>query len=409
MKASTLFALLLMTGCDPQEVPVRSGALASGDGAVATSSTPPKASRRTAPAKRTIGEARRAFEDVRKLIATRYVDRGVSEDALYSGALEGMLSRLIQLQNTQVNRLLDPWEIAELKLGVSGRFSGVGVVIKLVEGVCIVIDTLPGTPGASAGLKKGDRLLAVDGVDLARKTLNQIVPLIRGKSGTEVRLVVQRGRDEWEKTIRRGAIVVPAISSKISAPGVATLKIGQLNRQAVSQLDAELQRLRRANPPVRRLVLDLRACPGGLLESSVAVASRFLPRGAVVTTIERRKGDHIEREAQRAGFASPVEWPMVVLVDRDTLSGGEIIAAALAENSRAKVVGERTAGKGTIEDIFPLRGGWGVKLSVGRFFTPRGRALLDAGVRPDFEVTRGKGDDDPQLRAALGLLALTVK
>ena len=360
-----------------------------------------------------VPRAQQTFDEVMKLIRQKYVDAGISDEQLYSGAIEGMLGRLIQTRGQKVNALLDPDSLKEMELGLAGTLSGVGVVIKIIEEVVFVMQVLPYGPGARAGLLPGDRILAVDGKRLRGMSLLQIVKLIRGPTGSKVQLFMQRDTREWTQPVERGRLVIEAVTGKLLSDHVGLLRITTFNRNTIQQLDAQMARLTAAG--VRKLVLDLRACPGGLLEVSLQAAERFLPPGKAIVTVKQRSG---AREIKRASLANPGDTlPLVVLVSSSTASGAEIVAATLADHGRATLVGQPTLGKGTVETILRLRNGWALKLSVARFYSPAGHSLQGRGLKPAFQISGGQQgakrylvahdldpDQDPQIKAALRLL-----
>ena len=411
---------LVTTGCDPagdapataaRQGPVASPSAAQ-DGAAITRprrklGAAPKAPPRVVP------RARQTFEQVMRLIDDKYVEAGLSRDELWSGAIDGMLQRLIQAKGRQVNTLLSPDQLREMKVGLAGSLSGVGVVIKVVEQMVLVMQLLPGSPATRAGLKPGDRILAVDGTELRGLSLTQIVKLIRGPTGSTVKLYVQRQTREWTLPVVRGKLTVQGVTNRLLGHGVALVRVTSFNRQTVSQLDTQLAALSARG--ARRVVLDLRACPGGLLEVAIQVADRFLAPGAAIVSMRGRAG---AAKIRRAKGDHPWDrWPVVVLTSSSTASGAEIVAAALADNGRATLVGQPTLGKGTVETVVSLNNGWALKLSTARFFAPKGRSLQGQGLKPHFLISgpddaarsylpcaRMDPDQDPQIQAALRLL-----
>jgi carboxyl-terminal processing protease len=373
-----------------------------------TAATPPEA----APAPRPIApDARRSFERMVELVEEHYVDGPLSEDELWTGAMEGVMARLIQLEGAQINALLSPAELGHLLAGTKGSIVGVGIMIELVHDVLMVKATVPGGPAERAGLRAGDRILAIDGRPLAGVPLTETVELIRGAAGTRVELFVQRGAGEWTVPIDRGVVEVPSVEGRSLADGVGYLRIDAFTDGTVAELDRTLDAL--AADTVRGLVIDLRRNPGGLLEPALETAERFLAPGRRIVTIRGRAAEthHDARRGDRFD-----EVPLVLLVGPETASGAEILAAALHEHGRAALVGEPTRGKGTVEAIHDLSGGWGLKLSASRFFSPDGSSRQGRGVEPDFRIASPpealdamladvSPQGDPALRAALELLA----
>ena len=362
--------------------------------------------------------AKKAFQEVMKLIRHKYVDADLTEDQLWSGAIEGMLGRLVQTKGRKVNAMLDPDSLKEMELGLEGTLSGVGVVIKIIEDVVFVMQPLPHGPGARAGLRAGDRILAVDGKKLRGLSLLQIVKLIRGPTGSKVNLFIQRDTREWIQPVVRGKLTIEAVTSKLLPRGIGLIRVTTFNRNTLKQLDASLARLGARG--ARKVVLDLRACPGGLLDVSIQVADRFLAAGKTIVSVKHRDGT---REIKKATSADPGDaMAVVVLTSGQTASGAEIVAAALADNGRATLVGQPTLGKGTVETILRLDNGWALKLSTARFYSPNGRSLQGRGLSPDFHITDDAGGArryvtadtiephrDPQVQAAVRLLELGGK
>lgn len=356
-------------------------------------------------------DARESFEEMVELLEAHYVDGALSEDELWTGAIEGVMNRLIQHEHKSINSLLSPDELRELMSGTAGSVVGVGVMIEQVADVLLVKGVIPGGPAADSGLQAGDRILAVDGERLAGKPLVESVHLIRGEAGTDVELFVQRDTEEWTVTIERGVVKVSSVESIMLGDEVGYLRVNSFAKHTTEDVDAHLESLGEAG--MRSLILDLRHNPGGLLETALTTADRFLPAGQRIVTVRGRKGE----EHTDASETHPWEsLPMVVLVGPKTASGAEILAAALDENDRAAVVGEPTFGKGTVEAIHELGNGWALKLSTARFFSPDGEPRQGNGVMPDFVVSGSDGaatveldaidvDADPQLRAAIELLS----
>lgn len=425
---------VLVAGCHDSGAPApattRTAAPAAtqngGDGAAATrtpaSRAPAGKKRRLggawSSARRDVPKARQTFQEVMKLIQQKYVDADIPQDQLWSGAIEGMLGRLVQAKGRKVNAMLDPDSLKEMELGLKGTLSGVGVVIKIIEEVVFVMQVLPRGPGAKAGLRAGDRILAVDDRKLRGLSLLEIVKLIRGPTGSKVNLFIQRDTREWTQPVVRGKLTIEAVTSKLLPGGVALIRITTFNRNMVSQLDASLARLTARG--ARKVILDLRACPGGLLDVSIQAADRFLAVGKTIISIKHRDG---AREVKKATRVDPGDaLPVVVLTSSQTASGAEIMAAALADNGRATLVGEPTLGKGTAETILRLENGWALKLSTARFYSPKGRSLQGTGLVPDFRIAdeaRGarryvtaqslEPGKDPQVQAAVSLLRLGSK
>jgi carboxyl-terminal processing protease len=358
--------------------------------------------------------ARAAFDEIKGLIGEKYVDTAPSDDEIWTGAIEGVLGRLIQTKGIKVNTLLEPDSLKELESGMSGQFVGVGIVIKVFEGVILVRHTIPNSP-ASKVLKPGDRILAVDGKSLKGMEFHQIVGMIRGQEGTTVDLTVQREEKDWVEPITRRSMSVDSVFAYMLPDKVGYMRISAFNHNTPEQID---QAMKAKLAGAQTLVLDLRCSPGGLFDEALLAADKFLPPGAAIVKLKGRSGKDEIRKASKRDVGD--QLPMVVLVDHDTASSAEILAAALADNDRARLVGETTLGKGTVESLMKLSNGWGVKLSIARFESPKGRSWQGKGLEPDLPIVNPKGaeDDedagysapnletDTQLRSAITLLKL---
>lgn len=356
--------------------------------------------------------AKDAFAEISDLIDAHYVDGPLSEDALWTAAIDGVLSHLIQHGDHPINTLMSPEDVAELKIGTSGQLVGIGVMIESVADVVVVRGTLPGGPAEKAGLQAGDRILGVDGKRLKDTSLREVVDLIRGEEGSTIDVFVQRDTEEWTASLTRGTIAVRNVETTMLDDDLGYVRIRGFAENTTAEFDDAMQAL--SDEGMKRMVLDLRGCPGGLLESALEITDRLLPAGKRVVSMKKRDGEleHFETESD-----DPWEsLPMVVLTGPHTASGAEILAEAVSHHDRARVVGEPTFGKGTVESVHELSDGWAVKLSVSRFLGPDGEPNLGVGVRPDVQVPSGEPDKklapmteldpetDHQLSAAIELL-----
>ncbi len=336
---------------------------------------PREESRRVAPS------AKKTFAEVTALIRTHYVDGALTEDELWTAATEGVLARLIQREHYRVNKLLSPEELDRLLEGTRGHIVGIGVAIEEVAGTLVVRELIPGGPAAGSGLEPGDRILGVDGQRLRGMSLRDAVTLIRGEAGSAAELFVQRDTEEWTLSIPRGQVAVPSVASRSLETGIGYLRLSGFTKSTSEEVGKHLEALGDAG--MERLVLDLRACPGGLLDSALDVAEFFLEPGKSIVSIRGVDGSD-DRTATRVDGWENV--PMVVLIGPKTASGAEIVAGALQEHGRSLVVGQPSFGKGTVEAIHDLSNGWAVKLTSARFFSPNDTPRQDNGVRPDIEV-----------------------
>ena len=361
-----------------------------------------------------IAGAEQLFAEVLGIIGKEYRDDKLDADGLYSLALRGALDGLSAANGPGTNQLLDPKKLASLQQGIKGQLSGIGVVFQIVERLVIVREVLDGGPAKQAGLQPGDRILKVGSVEVAGKDMQQVADLIRGPQGTTVDLLIQRGVDETVKPITRRMLQPPSVISG-RVQDITYLRIRSFSKPAVQALDAALSAALKQN--TSGFILDLRGCPGGLLDVSIAVAERFLSKGQRILSTKGRAGKEKVYTVKTSRFA--LEAPIVVLVDKETASSAEIVAAAISENRRSALVGERTFGKGTVEKVIELSNGYALKLTIARFFSPKGNNWQGRGIQPDFAVPHDPDhpavysskpqldpERDPQLAAALSVLEL---
>lgn len=345
--------------------------------------------------------AKAAFEQVRTLVQSKYVEGPLAEDVLWSGATEGMLARLVQLPEHPINALLDPRELAELEAGTKGSIVGVGVAIEMVADVVVVREVIAGSPAAKADLQGGDRILGVDGTRLRGLTLMEVVDRIRGDAGSEVSLFVQRDTEEWNEALERGAVKFETVKAELLEGGVGLLSISSFAKQTAQEARAHLDAL--SEQGMTSLVLDFRNCPGGLLETAIDTASLLLPPGKDVVVLERRDA---QDDVRRSEGATPwQDIKTIAMVGPHTASGAEIVVEALMAADRTVVIGEETLGKATVESIHELHNGWALKLSISRFHAPGSERAVGEGIVPDIAVSAPKkGGRDVQLDAARKML-----
>lgn len=265
---------------------------------------------------------------------------------------------------------------------LSGSFGGVGFEIGIRQGVLTVIAPLEGTPAERAGLKPGDKILKINGEDASNINLEEAVFKIRGKPGTKVFLTIYR--DEWVEPkdfeITREIINVPIVKSKVIEPSIGYIKINSFAVQTVSDFLSQYYKLK--NQQVNRFIIDLRNNPGGFLEVAVRMAEYFLPRGKIILK-EKEK----EKEVRSILSEGPgtIKDSVIILINKGSASASEIFAAALRDNLGVKLIGEKSFGKGSVQQVFPLDGKL-LKLTIAYWLTPKGEKLEGNGLNPDIEI-----------------------
>jgi carboxyl-terminal processing protease len=311
----------------------------------------------------------RVVSDAYALIQKNYADPVETDRAFYQGAIPGMLMTL-----DPHSSFLTPAEYAEMQRKQHAQYSGVGMVITVDQGNTVAFEPFPGSPAMQAGLRRGDILISVDGNDTRGMKSDKVADMLRGQRGTEVKITVKRpsAPDPLTFTVTRGDISTSQVDAYWVKPGMAYLGVNSFESQAVAKdVEAGLARLGERN--VTGLVLDLRGNRGGLVTEAVALAGRFLRDGQVVVSDHGRAA----REQVYRAKAQPLaqNYPLVVLVDRDSASASEIVSGALQDHDRAWIVGEPTFGKGLVQAQFPLAEGAALLLTIAHYYTPSGRLI----------------------------------
>ncbi len=278
---------------------------------------------------------------------------------------------------------LTPHQLKEIYAQIEGNFVGLGIELRPQPGALIVVRVIPGSPAEAAGLRRGDRIVAVSGQTLAGLSPEHAADLLHGEEGSVAQLTVARpGEPQHEVLIRRRNVEVPSVEEyRLLDPlfGIAYLKLTAFQKNTTRELDHALWDLRRQG--MQTLILDLRGNPGGLLVSAVESADRFIERGIIVSTRGRNSSEDFTYLAQPSGT-----WrvPLVVLVDEQSASAAEIFAGAIQDHRRGTLLGARTYGKGSVQGIFPLDSHpAGLRLTTSRFYSPTGRPYCTTGVEPD--------------------------
>jgi len=285
---------------------------------------------------------------------------------------------------------LSPEAYKEMTISTQGAFGGVGIVISIRDQMLTVIKPMEGTPAGRAGLKRYDRITAINNESTLNMPLDDAVRRLRGEPGTEVTVAVHRdGPGGWAGSrpfvLRREVINVQSVESRMLDEGVGYIRIKQFQAGTAGELDSALASLQRTDPKMRGLVLDLRSNPGGLLDQAAKVVDRFIRRGVIVTTVSASE-PRDEKVAKDNG--NEPAWPMVVLVNSSSASASEIVAGALKNLDRCVVVGQTTFGKGSVQLVFPdvTREKAALKLTIAQYLTPGDISIQSVGITPDIEL-----------------------
>lgn len=336
------------------------------------------------------------FSDVIGLVENNYVDP-VDSKELIEKAIQGMVHGL-----DPHSSLLSPDDFKELQIDTQGEFTGIGVSITMKDGFVTVISPIEGTPAYEAGIKAGDRIIKVNGK--ATGDLREAVKMIRGPKGTEV--VVTIAREEAKKPIDfklvRDIIPVESVKAIVLKPGYGYIWITNFRDNTTDDLVSELEKLESAKIPLKGLILDLRDNPGGLLNQAIEVSDLFVEKGTILS-IKGRK----EKNTQIYN-ATPNKvkrnYPIVLLINGGSASASEIVAGALQDQKRALILGTTSFGKGSVQSVEKLRDGYGLKLTIARYYTPSGRSIQAKGIQPDIIVKRRLIDKEDMDDISEGML-----
>ncbi len=363
----------------------------------------------------TFSDARRNFDEVRKTLLAGYYDPTITDEALYRAAVAGMLER-VDPSMRKWNRLLSPSDLAELHRDLEGEVVGVGVKISFdpATGYIDVLGAIAGSPAEAAGLAPPDKIVTVDGKLYKGLTLRDVVADIRGRAGDTVTLSVLRGDKLVGVPLVRQKVKYDLVTELIVDKDLGYVRIPSFNSKTSDALSGVLTDL--GAKSVRGVVIDLRGCPGGSFDDAVASASELLPAGSTVVRLKKRSTTEVV-STKRAEVLADV--PLAVLVDHNTSSGAELVAAALQDLVHAVLVGERTFGKWTVQTVDDLPNGYAIKYTQALFQSPSGASFQGVGLTPDVEVDMSDAaieraeattdpakrlDDDVQLRTAASLL-----
>lgn len=340
------------------------------------------------------------FFGTMRLIESRYVD-SVDDSKLLDGAISGMVQSLGDPHSIYMDKNM----YTQLMQHTEGAFGGIGVTMGFKDSKVTIVSVLEGTPGEEAGLLAGDEILAVDGTAVTELQPEEVVLHIRGEVGTQVALTVHReGQADADYQITRGTIRVPSVKgTEIEGTELGYIRIASFAENTGKEFKEEFKKLKEAG--VKGLVIDLRQNPGGLITSCVEVAREVVPKGPIVSVVEK-SGDREEYDSD----LEETQMPIVVLMDNGSASASEILAGALQDTGAGTIVGTQSYGKGSVQIVVPLMNEDGLKLTVAKYYTPSGRSIDGTGITPDVEESLQAGSSvDSQLEKAKEVLQEKLK
>jgi carboxyl-terminal processing protease len=328
-----------------------------------------------------------ALEDELKRVAAILEEHLDKKDIPHEDVEVAMTNGILETLDPHSN-FLPPENSKKMEEDNEGEFGGLGITIALRDGLLTVDYPLEETPAYRAGILAGDQITRIEGEGTINMDLDEAVSKMRGPPGSPVTITITR--DGWQAprdfTIVRDKIKPAKVKGELLDGGVAWVRIDSFHAQVSDQLDEVLAKLSRDAGPsgLKGLVLDMRDNPGGYLHQAVAVCDKFLDRGAIVSTVERNGSNRDEKDAKESG--TEPAYPMAVLMSGNSASAAEIVAGALKNQERAIIVGERSFGKGSVQNLYPLTDGSRLKLTVARYLTPGDHSIQNIGIPPDIEL-----------------------
>lgn len=331
-------------------------------------------------------------KDVMEMVNENYVDPAQATfDDLAHNAIHGMVESL-----DPHSEFLEAKDNQDLEEDLSGEFGGVGLEVETHAGKIIVVNSMPNTPADRAGIRRGDQIVSIDGRAVAAggDPEDDVVDRLRGKPHTTVTVGLVRppGGQRLSLTLEREVIKVDSVTNvRVIDHDVGYILITDFSEHTGEQFANALDELLKKN--IDSLVIDLRNNPGGLLDAAVEVAEPFFRKGELIVYTQGRKpSDREDFRSESEG--DPLDIPIAVLINEDTASAAEIVTGALKDTGRAVVVGERSFGKGSVQSIFKLRNGEGLRLTTAKYYTPSGVSINDLGIAPQVPVVMTAAEDD---------------
>lgn len=315
------------------------------------------------------------FAKVLQFVEDSYVD-DAPVHKLVENAVNGMLGEL-----DPHSSYLPPKIYSEMKNETEGKFGGVGIEVTIGDDNKItVVAPIDDTPAYTAGLKKGDKIVAIDGKSAVGIKLPEAISMMRGDPGTKVNIKIQRAGEAkfLEYSLERKIIKMNSVKHALLNGGMLYVRISSFMERTSEDLSKVLKEYRNRT---KGIILDLRSNPGGLLDEAIKVSNLFIDEGPIVYTIAKDKNQKEISEAKKGGKVTSA--PVVVLVDQSSASASEIVAGALQDYKRAIVAGQRSFGKGSVQTVLPIGDGSGLKLTIARYYTPSGRSIQAKGIEPD--------------------------
>ena len=314
------------------------------------------------------------------VVRTRYIEP-VSTETLMNGAIQGMVKSL----NDPYSIYMDAKMYRDFRMETEGTFSGVGIVISVKDKQLTVVSPIEGTPGEKAGIRSGDQIVKIDGKDTKDMALDEAVGKIRGKEGTDVTLTLRRAENVKDYKLTRANIEIKTVSSRMLPDKIAVIRLSMFNEKTAAEFYKQYEAMEAQG--MKATILDLRDNPGGLLDSSVKVSNKLVPKGTVVSVVTRDG----QTEVHRSNL-DKVKYPLAVLINGGSASASEIVAGAVQDTAAGTLIGMKTFGKGSVQSILKLSNDTAIKLTIAKYATPKERFINGIGIEPDLKV------ENPELK-----------
>lgn len=329
-----------------------------------------------------------------RFIETKYVN-DTDDVKLIDGAIDGMVKSL----NDPHSNYLSPKMYKTLMEQTEGSFAGIGVVMGMDNEQKIhIVGIMENSPGQKAGLQEGDEILAVDGVPITQMAFDEVAAHVRGQAGTDVVLTIMRDNANQDITITRDNIKLKTVGHKMLDNNIGYIQIVSFSEDTANEFNEAYNDLK--NQGMKALVLDLRNNPGGLLTTCVEIAKKLVPKGEIVSIVDKQGN----KETYSSSLEAP-EYPLVVLINKNSASASEILSGAIQDTKAGTIIGNTSYGKGSVQTILPMFEDDAVKLTIAKYYTPSGRSIDGTGITPDIEINLDENATlDTQLDKALEVL-----
>ena len=342
------------------------------------------------------------FGEVLEKINKEYVDE-VDQSKSMDAAINGLLQSL-----DPYSAYMTPESFEGMQTETSGKFGGLGIEVGMEAGVVKVISPIDNTPASRAGLKAGDYIVKIDGVQVQGKSLMDAVDLMRGLVGSSIKITVRRRgvKKSLIFNITREIIQVQSVKSELIDNNIGYIRLTSFNENSSKQIKEKLNKLNKNNN-LKGYILDLRNNPGGLLSQAIKISDFFLENGEIVSTKGRKISENRKWFAKKGDITGGKT--LIVLINYGSASASEIVAGALKDHKRAIILGENSYGKGSVQSIIPLKNKGAIRLTIAKYYLPSGKSISEVGVTPDIEIVEGSNnfklntETDNQLNFAIKL------